>query len=156
AGGAGPGVDIQSVATHEAGHMFGISHSAIQSSTMFYALPGGNAARTLTTDDQLVYFKAYGTGAALAAADDIHGTVTNGQTSDPVPGAIVYLISAATGDTTGCDFTLPDGTYTFPGIADGNYYVALHALDGTSAIGFIQPGNINSLVASTAFTNFKP
>ena len=156
AGGAGPGVDIQSVATHEAGHMFGLSHSAIQSATMFYALPGGLAARTLTTDDQLVYFKAYGTASALSAAKDIHGTVTNGDTNAPVPGAIVYLINASTSDTTGCEFTLPDGTYTFPGIANGNYYVALHALDGTSAIGFIQPGNINALVAATAFTNFKP
>ncbi|HKW15612.1 MAG TPA: Ig-like domain-containing protein [Candidatus Krumholzibacteria bacterium] len=155
-GGVGPGVDIQSVATHEAGHMFGLSHSAVQSSTMFYALPGGLAARSLTTDDQLVYFKAYGSAAALSTAKDIHGTVHNGSTNQPAPGAIVFLINAASGDTTGCDFTLPDGTYTFPGIANGNYYVAIHALDATSAIGFIQPGNINALVAATAFTNFKP
>ena len=155
-GGPGAGIDIQSVATHEAGHMFGLSHSAIQSSTMFYALPGGLAARTLSTDDQLLYFKAYGTAAALSAAKNIHGTVTNGKTSGPLPGAIVYLINAASGDTSACDYTLPNGTYTFPGIANGNYYVAIHALDGTSSIGFIQPGNINELVASTAFINFKP
>jgi YVTN family beta-propeller protein len=155
-GGVGPGVDIQSVATHEAGHMFGLSHSAIQSSTMFYALPGGLEARSLTTDDQLVYFKAYGSSAALAAAKDIHGTVTNGNTAAPVPGAIVYLINAASGDTSACDYTLPNGTYAFPGIETGNYYVAIHALDGTTPIGFIQPGNINALVAATAETNFKP
>jgi hypothetical protein len=155
-GAVGPGVDIQSVATHEAGHMFGLSHSAIQSSTMFYALPGGLAARSLATDDQLVYFKAYGSATALAAATDIHGTVHNGNTNLPVPGAIVFLINAATNDTTACDFTLPDGTYTFPGLANGNYYVGIHALDGTSSIGFIQPGNINSLVAATADINFQP
>lgn len=153
-GGAGPGVDIQSVATHEAGHLFGLSHSTIQSSTMFYALPGGLAARSLTSDDQLVYFKAYGTASALSAAKNIHGTIHNGNTNLPVPGAIVFLVDAATNDTTACDYTLPDGTYTFPGIANGNYYVGIHALDGTSSIGFIQPGNINSLVAETAFTNF--
>ncbi len=155
-GGVGPGVDIQSVATHEAGHMFGISHSTIQSATMFYALPGGFAARSLTTDDQLAYFKAYGSATALSAAKNIHGAVHNGNTNLPVPGAIVFLVNAATNDTTACDYTLPDGTYTFPGIANGDYYVAIHALDGTSSIGFIQPGNINSLVAATAETNFKP
>jgi len=153
-GGIG-GVDIQSVATHEAGHLFGLSHSTIQSSTMFYALPGGLAARSLTSDDQLVYLKAYGSASALASANDIHGTVHNGNTNLPVPGAIVFLVDAATNDTTACDYTLPDGTYTFPGIANGNYYVAIHALDGTSSIGFIQPGNINALVAATAETNFK-
>ncbi len=152
----GPGVDIQSVATHEAGHLFGLSHSAIQSSTMFYALPGGLEARSLTTDDQLVYFKAYGTATELSASPDINGTVRNGATNLPVPGAIVFLISAASGDTTACEFTLPDGTYTFPGITNGNYYVAIHPLDGTSQIGFIQAGNINALVAATAQTNFKP
>ena len=72
-GGVGPGIDIQSVATHEAGHMFGLSHSTLQSSTMFYALPGGFAARSLTSDDQLVYFKAYGTPAALTAAKNCAG-----------------------------------------------------------------------------------
>jgi YVTN family beta-propeller protein len=156
AGGVGPGVDIQSVATHEAGHMFGLSHSTIQSSTMFYALPGGFAARSLTSDDQLVYFKAYGSSAALSSAKNIHGVVHNGNTNLPVPGAIVFLVDAATNDTTACDYTLPDGSYTFPGIANGNYFVAIHALDGTSSIGFIQPGNINALVAETAETNFKP
>lgn len=155
-GGVGPGVDIQSVATHEAGHMFGLSHSTIQSSTMFYALPGGLAARSLTTDDQLVYFKAYGSATALSSAKNIHGVVHNGNTNLPVPGAIVFLVDAATNDTTACDYTLPDGSYAFPGLANGNYYVAIHALDGTSSIGFIQPGNINSLVATTADINFKP
>ena len=156
AGGVGPGTDIQSVATHEAGHLFGLSHSTIQSSTMFYALPGGFAARSLETDDQLVYFKAYGDSIALAGANNIHGTVTDGNTSQPVPGAIVFLINSANGDTLACDYTLPDGTYTFPGIADGDYYVTIHALDGTSSVGFIQPGNINSLVASTADVTFLP
>lgn len=155
-GGPGPGFDIQSVATHEAGHLFGISHSAIQSSTMFYALPGGLAARSLESDDQLVYFKAYGDSVALAAAKNIHGLVTDGHTSDPVPGAIVMLINSASGDTAACDYTLPDGTFEFPGVANGDYFVALHALDGTSAIGFIEPGNINALVAATAVTNFNP
>ena len=66
--GAGPGTDVQSVAAHEAGHLFGISHTAIRSSTMSYVLPKGTAARSLEADDELAYFKAYGSEAALTAA----------------------------------------------------------------------------------------
>ncbi len=153
-GGSGPGVDIQSVATHEAGHLFGISHSAIQSSTMFYVLPGGLAARTLEADDRNVFFKAYGTPGALAGSNRIEGVVTNGQTDDPVPGAIVFLKQA--GDTVGCEYTLPNGRFSFPGLADAQYTVWIHPLDGAEEIGFIEPGNINALIAQIAVENFVP
>ena len=155
-GGSGPGVDIQSVATHEAGHLFGLSHSAIQSSTMFYVLPGGLAARTLQSDDRLVYFKAYGTPGALASSDRLDVLVTDGQTSDPVPGAIVFVMDAVSGDTVGCDFTLPGGRATFPGLSNGQYRVAIHPIDGSSEIGYIETGNINALVQAIAVENFVP
>jgi hypothetical protein len=76
-GGSGPGTDIQSVATHEVGHMLGISHTAMKSATMHYVLPGGLAARSLENDDALVYFKAYGDSLTLASANRISGTVVN-------------------------------------------------------------------------------
>ncbi len=154
-GGVG-GVDIQSVATHEAGHLFGISHSAIQSSTMFYVLPGGVAARSLEADDELVYFKAYGDPNLLATANRIDVLVRDGQTNQPLPGAIVFIIDAQTQDTTGCDYTLADGTATFPGLDNGGYFVSIYPLNGTSPIGFIQPGNINALIADIATENFVP
>ena len=153
-GGSGPGVDIQSVATHEAGHLFGISHSAIQSSTMFYVLPGGLAARSLETDDELVFFKAYGDPAVLAASNRIDGVVTNGQTDDPVAGAAVFLKQGS--DTVGVDYTLADGSFSFPGLAAAQYSVWIHPIDGTAAVGFIEPANINSLVAAIAVENFVP
>lgn len=155
-GGAGPGVDVQSVATHEAGHLFGISHSAIQSSTMFYVLPGGNAARTLELDDELVFFKAYGDPAVLATSNRIDVSVRDGSTNDPIPGAIVFVIDTVTQDTVGCDYTLPNGEATFPGLPSGDYFVAIHPLNGTAPIGFIAPANINVLVAEIAADNFAP
>ena len=155
AGGQGPGTDIQSVATHEAGHLFGISHSAVQSSTMFYVLPGGFAARTLEQDDRLVYRKAYTDPAALANLNRIEGVVTDGQTGDPVPGAAVF-VRASVNDTAAVDYTLPDGSFSFPGLLDGDYSVWIHPIDGTSDVGFIQPANINTLIAEIAVENFVP
>src|SRR6188768_3217087 len=112
---------------------------------MFYVLPGGLAARSLEADGELVYFKAYGTGAAQTNRIDV--LVRDGNTNQPVPGAIVFLIDAVTQDTTGCDYTLPNGTATFPGLANGSYFVSIFPLNGTSPIGFIAPENINALIA---------
>jgi hypothetical protein len=72
-----------------------------------------------------------------------------------VPGVIVYAIEAlpggALGDTASCDFTLPiDGSYHFAGLPDGDYFLAIHPLDGSSEIGYIQPGNINQLIYNKA------
>ena len=102
---------------------------------MFYVLPPGNGAASLEKEDELVFFKAYGTSQALAATNRISGAVTSGLQADvPVPGAIVYAIDAASGDTVAADYTLPDGSYTFVGMDDGSYYIAIHPLDGTAAI----------------------
>jgi DNA-binding beta-propeller fold protein YncE len=155
-GGAGPGSDVQSVAAHEAGHLFGISHTAIRSSTMSYVLPAGLAARSLETDDELVFLKAYGDSVALAESNRIEGSVVNGQTTDPVPGAIVFVTDAASGDSVACDFTLPDGSYSFPGLPDGSYYVQIYPLNGSSVISFMDAANVNRLVQDTAETIFVP
>jgi YVTN family beta-propeller protein len=153
---AGSGVDLRSVVVHEAEHMIGLSHSAVKTSTLFFVLPQGSQAATLETEDQTLLFKAYGTPSALASASRLRGTVTDGLTSEPVPGAIVYAIDSVTGDSLACEYTLPDGSYDFVGLPNGDYFVAIHPLDGTSPIGFIQPANINSLVYDTAETGFGP
>lgn len=150
------GLDIQSIATHEAGHLFGIAHSAVRSSTMFYVLPSGTEATSLEAEDIHVFFKAYGDSTALANANRITGTVTHGQTGQGVAGAAVYAIDAAGGDTVACEYSFPDGSYSFVGLADGSYYVAIHPLDGTSTIGYLLPAYINALVDSTAEQLFLP
>ncbi len=156
-GGAGPGSDIRSTAAHEAGHLFGIAHTPTRSATMHYVLPGGFAARTLETDDQQVYYRAYATSASLSAASRLRGTVTNGQSSSPVPGALVFAIDASNpSDTAACVITMPDGSYDFAGLADGTYFVAIHPLDGTSAINYIGAGNVNDFTASIVDEDFLP
>jgi YVTN family beta-propeller protein len=153
----GLGSDLQSVATHEGGHLYGLSHSALKTASMHYVLPQGTQARTLESDDELVYLKAYPDAAALASANVISGTVTIGGTpSDPLPGAIVYAIDTASGDTTASDYTLPDGTYTFFGLPDGNYYISIYPINGSSLVNYMQPGYVNALVETTAVTLFVP
>jgi YVTN family beta-propeller protein len=152
----GLGTDLESTAMHEAGHLYAISHSAVKSATMHYVLPGGISGRTLELDDELVYKKAYPTASTLANANRISGTVTDGSTSNPVPGAIVFVIAAVSGDTAASDYTLPDGSYTFLGLADGGYYISIFPLNGTSPINYLQPAYVNALVETTAVTLFVP
>ena len=150
------GYDIQSIVTHEAGHLFGISHSPVQTSTMFYVLPAGTDATSLSTEDREIFFKAYGDSTLLANSNRIAGVVSDGKTSNPVPGAIVYAIDAFSNqaDTVAADYTLPDGSYAFPGLSDGSYYIAIHPIDGSAEIGYLGKGYVNALVDTTAVTNF--
>jgi hypothetical protein len=150
------GTDIGSVATHEAGHLYGISHTAIRSSTLSYVLPAGTNATSLELDDELAFLKAYADSATREDASRLGGIVIDGKTQAPVPGAIVFLIDEATGDTTACDYTLPDGKYVFLGIPAGSYYVSIYPLNGSSQISYLKPAYINDLVAATAVTVFVP
>jgi len=150
----GSGVDLQSVTTHEAGHLYGISHSAAKGSVMFYALQQGTAGRLHKIEDVTISQKAYPDPAWLATARQILGHVVD-LNGDPVPGAIVFLTSATNGDTLGCDFTLPDGSFRFvtmPPVI--SVYLSIYPCNGTSPIGYLETDYVNALVDSTAITKF--
>jgi YVTN family beta-propeller protein len=152
--GPAEGVFIESVAAHELGHLFGLAHTPVRSSTMYGVLPSDTSALSLEMDDQMAMFKAYAT--TMTGESRLTGTVTDGYTDEPLPGAAVFAISAAGGDTSACEYTLPDGTFSFIGLPDGDYYVAVHPLDGSSAIGGMFPAWVNALVETTAVTLFVP
>ena len=149
------GTYIQGVATHEVGHLFGLSHSAVPTSTMFFVLPPGLDAITLESEDEQAIFKAYPDAATLDAGTRLSGSIQT-STADPVSGGAVFVTSTATGDTVGLDFTLPDGSWEFANLPAGSYEIAIHPLDGSSGIGFLLPGYVNDLVDSTATVLFVP
>jgi len=152
----GTGTDLRSVTTHEAGHLLGLSHSGVRTSTMFYVLPPGTEAASLEPDDILVARRAYADSASLAAMSRLKGTVTDGRTGDPVPGAIVFAIDASSGDTLSSEYTLVDGSFDIAGLPDGSYYVSIYPLNGSSTIAYLQPANINDYVLDHAVTLFVP
>ncbi len=150
------GIDIESVTAHELGHFFGISHSAMRSATMYFVLQEGTGARSLEWDDEIQMVKAYGSPTKMTTASRLSGRVTNGYTSDPVSGAAVFAISEVESDTLGCEYTLLDGSYEFIGLPDGDYYVGVHPLDGSSAVSYMRPAYINDYVAAMPLTLFVP
>lgn len=153
---AGSGPRILDVTVHEGGHGLGISHSVVQSSTMSYVLTP--SAETLAADDQLtlrMHAMEYATPAAIAAMPQLGGTIRDGYTNNPIAGAVVFAIDDA-GDSVGCAITRDDGSYLFVGLDEDEYYVAVHPLDGSSPINFIQPLNINPVVAAIPPVLFLP
>ncbi|MCI0452393.1 MAG: beta-propeller fold lactonase family protein, partial [Candidatus Latescibacteria bacterium] len=110
--------------------------------------------RTLEDDDVAVYTKAYASATTMTGASRLEGIVNHGTSGAPVGGAIVYVIDEASEDTTACDFTLDDGTFRFVGLPDGDYFVTIHPLDGTSPIDFLTAGNINAYLVEHVDVNF--
>jgi hypothetical protein len=93
--------DLQSVLTHEAGHMLGLAHSTEADATMFpsYA-PGSIEKRTLSADDQLGICAIYPNREQRVAA------------SGPVPSTACDLASVGPG---GCgDVQITHGCSTTP------------------------------------------
>lgn len=134
---AGPAAnvtDLQTVATHEIGHFFGMDHSGVVRAMMFPFAP--LIERTLSYDDVAGLSQIYPKTAPDVATGVITGMVrlTDGS---PIFGAHVFANSTTNADPFGGALrktpigamTLPDGTYRISGLPPDSYAVAAEPFD---------------------------
>jgi len=130
------GQDMQTVATHEIGHLFGLDHSGIVRAVMFPFAP--SSLQTLSYDDVAGISALYPRTPADVPVGVITGTVRMANTAAPVFGAHVYANSATTADpfagrnirkTPIGTLTMPDGSYRIEGVPADSYTVIVEPLD---------------------------
>jgi hypothetical protein len=134
-GTGGTGQDMQTVATHEIGHFFGLDHSAITSAIMYPFAP--DVLTTLSYDDVAGISSLYPKSVSDVSTGTISGTVT--LSGAAVFGAHVYANSTTSATPFGAfanirktpigTLTLADGTYSITGVPADSYIVISEPLD---------------------------
>jgi|GEM_PF-491244 len=121
--------DIQSVATHEVGHLLGLDHSGIAHSVMYpFGDVGVGQQRSLSTDDVMGVGFLYPGASFATATGALEGTVElNGS---GIFGAHVLAIDSATGNVVVDGLTDMQGNYTLSVPAPANYNVLAVPLAG--------------------------
>jgi uncharacterized protein (TIGR02145 family) len=147
--------DIQSITTHEIGHILGLLHTGVHNATMWFEMPQGIDPRSLEQDDkswasykyplQPDYNNSFGS---------ISGNITYGYDGNPVAGVLVLAINTATRDTVH-GYSNADGSYLVPGLRPGSYNVYIEPLDGSVRNRPLYPRNISLYIYSnTIYTDY--
>jgi hypothetical protein len=125
---------LQTVATHEIGHFFGLDHSAVVRAVMFPFAP--DVSTTLSYDDVAGISLLYPKSSPDLVSGSIAGTVTL-QGGTAVFGAHVFAESTSSSLSYGPGvrkspigtMTRPDGTYIITGVPPDSYTVTAEPLD---------------------------
>jgi len=130
--------DFESTLTHEIGHLLGLSHSSVMSSTMARSFPKNGlfgladlGFRTLDETDISAVRELYG-----ADDDDLCCASIGGKLVQPngrgVRGAEVWAQDAV-GQVLGSAETAADGSFTIAGLPTTDYQLFWQGTDGTGA-----------------------
>lgn len=121
--------DLEATITHEIGHLLGLEHSSIISSTMYaqqgkngvFNLPGFSA-RTLAEDDLTNVRALYGAKESEECCGKLFGKLvqTNGK---PVKNKQVWIEDAESGQVVGGVNSNSDGSFKFDALQTGIYRV---------------------------------
>lgn len=157
--GGGSGQDLQTIATHEIGHFFGLDHSGVIRAIMFPFAP--DLETTLSYDDVAGISHTYPKSSPDVGVGNISGTVKL-VAGSPVFGAHVFAESTTTAQPYGPNvrkspiaaLTNPDGTYSITGVPVDQYTVTAEPLNGPMDNSNIE-GFASAFGKSTVQTNFN-
>ncbi len=120
--------DVAEVATHEIGHIIGLSHSPVGGTTMFpRSGPGRIRSRSLETDDRICASVIYPAPGFDSSTGTIRGRVVDNNGAS-IFGAHVAAVDA-NGNVMAGAISQPDGSYSIQGLLSGNYTVYAEPLD---------------------------
>jgi hypothetical protein len=133
--GGGTGQDLQTIATHEIGHFFGLDHSGVTRAVMFPFAP--DVLHTLSYDDVAGLSSLYPAATPDVSTGSIQGTVRLNGTG--VFGAHVFANSTTSANPFSAfanvrkspigALTLGDGSYTIGGVPPDSYVLIAEPLD---------------------------
>jgi uncharacterized protein (TIGR02145 family) len=154
-GGTSGYYDIQSVVTHEIGHLLGLLHTGVVDATMFFWLKDGTTdVRSLEPDDKAwASYKYPGTG-FNSTYGTLSGNITYGYAPYPaVAGALVIAENETEMQFHG--YSDAEGKFIVPVERSGSYTIFIQPLDG-DVYGYpMKPGNISSYIYSnTIYTDY--